>query len=167
MKTLPSKDFTPHIAFFSGTFDPFTRGHESIVRRTLQLFDAVVIGIGINPDKVPMMSVANREMWIKSVFEGEDRVSVVSYSGLTVEAAQAAGATCIVRGVRNAKDFDYEQAMAEYNRNAAGIETVMLLALPGECEISSTQVRKLIAEGGDLADFLPTKCNLHLLPKKD
>ncbi len=165
MTTLLNNKAPKHIAFFSGSFDPFTRGHESIVRRALQLFDEVVVGIGINPNKTPMMSVDDRVAWIESVFEGEPKVKVISYSGLTVDAAKSVGATCIVRGVRNAKDFEYEQGMAEYNRNAAGLETVMLPALPAECEISSTEVRRLIAEGGDLTAFLPSKCNLLLLQK--
>ena len=152
-----------HIAFFSGSFDPFTRGHESIVRRTLAFVNEVVVAIGINPDKKPMLSVEARTKWIERVFANEPRVRVISYSGLTVDAAKSVGASCIVRGVRNAADLEYEQRMADYNRCASGIDTVLLFTLPDEKHISSTQVRNFIACNADLSEYLPSGAG-ELLP---
>lgn len=152
-----------NVAFFSGTFDPFTRGHESIVRRTLAFVDEVVVAIGINPDKTPLFTAKERSALIEQTFAGEPRVSVISYEGLTVDAAKSVGASCIVRGIRGNGDLAYEQWMAEWNRNASGIDTVMLFALPDECHISSSEVRKLISEGSYLTDFVPEKCSELLL----
>lgn len=149
-------------AFFSGSFDPFTRGHESIVMRALTLFDNVVIGIGINPAKETMMSAEQRKEWIESVFLRNSRIKVISYSGMTTDAAREANATCIIRGVRNADDFIYEQQMAEYNRQASGLETLFLPALPDEREISSTQLRELVHQGKDIRSLLPHHYSAHL-----
>ena len=145
-------------AFFPGSFDPFTRGHESIVRRALALFSHVVVGIGINPDKQGMMSTELRQRLIEAVFAGESRVSVVSYSGLTVDAVKAAGACCIVRGVRDVDDFGYELKIADFNRDAAGIETLFLPALPSLAGISSSAVRQMLARGNDVRHMLPENC---------
>ncbi|MBQ0115185.1 MAG: pantetheine-phosphate adenylyltransferase, partial [Bacteroidales bacterium] len=115
MKTSQSTD-TPRIAMFAGSFDPFTRGHESIVRRGLELFDRIIVGIGINPDKKPLMTAEERKQWIDAVFADEPRVSVIAYTGLTVDAARQHGARFLLRGVRTADDFLYEQHMVEVNR---------------------------------------------------
>lgn len=151
------------IAFFAGSFDPFTRGHESIAKRALALFDELVIGIGINPDKTPLLSVMQRIEWIETVFCHDPRVSVISYSGYTVDAACKANATCIIRGVRNADDFCYEKQMADYNMQASGIDTVILPALPGEADISSSQLRQLIATKSDVSHLLPHHFPQHML----
>ena len=150
-------------AFFPGSFDPFTRGHESIVRRALALFGHVVVGIGINPDKQGMMSTELRRRLIEAVFAGDSRVSVVSYSGLTVDAVKAAGACCIVRGVRNADDFDYELKIADFNRDTAGIDTLFLPAHPALAGISSTALRQEIARGGNVSGMLPSGCPQHIV----
>lgn len=152
------------IAFFSGSFDPFTRGHESIARRALALFDELVIGIGINPDKKPLMSVEQRIEWIEAVFCHDPRVRVISYSDYTIHAAGRVNASCLIRGVRNAKDFCYEKQMADYNMHASGIDTVMLPALPNEADISSTQLRQIITgTGGDISPLLPHHFPKHIL----
>ena len=140
---------------FAGPFAPFTRGHESIVRRGLELFDRIIVGIGINPDKKPLMTAEERKQWIDAVFADEPRVSVIAYTGLTVDAARQHGARFLLRGVRTADDFLYEQHMAEVNRDLAGIETVMLNTLPHLSEISSTKVRELIANGDDISALVP------------
>ena len=150
-------------AFFPGSFDPFTRGHESIVRRALAMFSHVVVGIGINPDKKGVMSTELRRQLIEAVFAGDSRVSVVSYSGMTVDAVKAAGACCIVRGVRDVADFDYEIKIADFNRGIAGIETLFLPAHPALADISSTAVRHEIARGGNVSGMLPSGCPQHIV----
>ena len=150
-------------AFFPGSFDPFTRGHESIVRRALALFGHVVVGIGINPDKQGMMSTDLRRRLIEAVFAGDSRVSVVSYSGLTVDAVKAAGACCIVRGVRNADDFEYELKIADFNRDTAGIDTLFMPALTSLAGVSSSAVRQLLAQGADVRQLLPVGCPQHIV----
>ena len=150
-------------AFFPGSFDPFTRGHESIVRRALALFGHVVVGIGINPDKKGVMSTELRRQLIEAVFAGDSRVSVVRYSGMTVAAVTAAGACCIVRGVRDVADFDYEIKIADFNRNIAGIDTLFLPAHPALAGISSTALRQEIARGGNVSGMLPSGCPQHIV----
>ena len=150
-------------AFFPGSFDPFTRGHESIVRRALAMFSHVVVGIGINPDKKGVMSTELRWQLIEAVFAGDSRVSVVSYSGMTVDAVKAAGACCIVRGVRDVADFDYELKIADFNRGIAGIDTLFLPAHPALAGISSTALRHEIALGGNVSGMLPSGCPQHIV----
>ena len=114
------------VALFPGSFDPFTRGHESIVRRALPLFDTIVIAIGINPDKPGFMNMEKRKAWIEGVFHDEPRVKVVSYTGLTVDVARQHKAHYLLRGVRMIQDFETEMHMAEINRQLSGLETVLL-----------------------------------------
>ena len=143
-------------ALFTGTFDPFTIGHESIVERALGLFDRVVIGVAVSKLKHTESDVARRTDYIRKVFaEMTDRVDVVAYSDLTVNLAERTGATCIVRGVRSVKDFEYEREQAEVNRQIGGIETLLLFAEPHLSSISSTLVRELQFFGRDVSGFLP------------
>ena len=143
------------IAIFPGSFDPFTRGHESIVRRSLPLFDRFIIAIGVNNDKRPFMSTEQRLACIKETFKGDPRVEVVSYSGLTVDLAREVGANFIVRGVRLIQDFENEKHLAEINRDLTGIETILLYTLPEYSHISSSIVRELIRYGQDVSAYLP------------
>lgn len=164
MKISPSTDNLPkRIALFAGSFDPFTLGHENIVRRGLEIFDEVIVGIGINPDKHPMMSAEARVQWIESVFADEPRVRVISYEGYTVDAAKANGARFLLRGVRTAADFEYEKHIASVNRRLAGIETVLINTLPELEHISSTLVRERLAAGQDISDLVPTNAPINLL----
>lgn len=143
-------------ALFTGTFDPFTIGHQSIVERALGLFDRVVIGVAVSKLKHTESDVARRTDYIRKVFaEMTDRVDVVAYSDLTVDLAKRTGATCIVRGVRSVKDFEYEREQAEVNRQIGGIETLLLFAEPHLSSISSTLVRELQFFGRDVSGFLP------------
>ena len=143
------------IAIFPGSFDPFTRGHESIVRRSLPLFDRFIIAIGVNNDKRPFMSTEQRLACIKETFKDDPRVEVVSYSGLTVDLAREVGANFIVRGVRLIQDFENEKHLAEINRDLTGIETILLYTLPEYSHISSSIVRELIKYGQDVSAYLP------------
>ena len=148
------------VALFPGSFDPFTRGHESIVRRALPLFDKLVIAIGMNADKRSFISLDQRRAWIESVFKDDQRVEVVTYTGLTVDVAREVGAQFIVRGVRLIQDFENEKHLAEVNRDLTGIETILLYTLPEYSHISSSIVRELHRYGQDVSQYLPE--GLHL-----
>ena len=153
------------VAMFAGSFDPFTRGHESIVRRALPLFDEIVIAIGVNPDKQGFLPMEQRQRRIETVFSDEPRVKVMAYQGLTVDAARQVGAKFLLRGVRMIKDFETEMHMAEVNRELSGMETVLLYTLPEDSHISSSIVRELWHYGRDVSDYLPQNAPLALLPK--
>lgn len=153
------------VALFPGSFDPFTCGHESIVRRALPLFDKFVIAIGVNVDKRSFMSMEQRKALIESVFEDDPRVEVISYTGMTVDAARDVGAQFIVRGVRLIQDFENEKHLAEVNRDLTGIETILLYTLPEYSHISSSIVRELVRYGQDVSNYLPMKADMTLLPK--
>ena len=166
MKTSQCTDGKPRrIAMFQGSFDPFTLGHESIVRRALPLFDEVVIAVVNNIAKAPFMSIDNRMEFIGKVFDREPQVRVVSSSGLTVDVAREVGASCLLRGVRMIQDFENEMHMAEINRQLGGIETVLLYTLPENSHISSSIVRELFKYGHDVSDMLPANAPIHLLGK--
>ena len=161
MKTSQCTDHEgQRVALFPGSFDPFTRGHESIVRRALPLFDRFVIAIGVNADKRSFMTMEQRKAWIENVFKDEPRVTVITYSGLTVDAAREAGAQFIVRGVRLIQDFENEKHLAEVNRDLTGIETILLYTLPEYSHISSSIVRELIKYGQDVSAYLPAGVDL-------
>ena len=148
------------IGFYPGTFDPVTLGHTDVIRRAAALLDKLIIGIGINPNKVPMFPDAERI----AMLEGEVRaiaratqtdVSVVTFSGLAVEAARKNGASIIIRGVRDGTDFDYEMQMAGMNGEMApDIQTVYVAASPAVRHIAANLVRAVIAMGGDPSPFV-------------
>lgn len=144
------------IGIFVGTFNPFTIGHASIVRRALPLFDKLVIGVGVNTAKAGCSEeeVAARVEQIAQLYAAEDRVEVRSYSDLTVDFAQREGAQFIVKGVRSVKDFEYEREQAEINQRLSGLETILLFAEPGMESISSSLVRELQRFGRDVSEFL-------------
>lgn len=140
---------------FPGSFDPFTIGHASIVRRALTVFDTVVIAVGYNEHKAGWLPVEERLAAIRKLYHDEPRVQVVSYTGLTTAVAAEVGASAILRGVRTMHDYEYEQQMAEVNRQLTGIETVLLFADPGLAHVSSSIVRELSHFGQDITQFLP------------
>ena len=152
------------VALFPGSFDPFTRGHESIVRRALPLFDRFVIAIGVNADKRSFMTMEQRKAWIESVFRDDPRVKVITYSGMTVDVAREEGAQFIVRGVRLIQDFENEKHLAEVNRDLTGIETILLYTLPEYSHISSSIVRELVHYGQDVSAYLPENADISQLP---
>ena len=143
------------IAIFPGSFDPFTVGHASIVRRGLPLFDEIVIGVGINEHKRTLYSCDERVEAIRRLYNDEPRIRVVSYNDLTVDLARREHARFILRGLRSVKDFEYERDIATMNERLAGIETVLLFTEPQYSSISSSVVRELIAFGKDVREFLP------------
>lgn len=144
-----------HRALFTGTFDPFTKGHENIVRRAVLLTDELIIGIGKNEMKHCLYSVEERLQMISELFADDPKIKVLSYSGLTVDFAKKINAQCIIRGLRCVKDFEYEESMAELNRQLTGIDTLLLFTEPQFNCISSSMVRELISYGKDVSQFLP------------
>lgn len=146
------------IALFPGTFDPITIGHANIVERAMQLFDEIIIGIGINSSKSTLFDIEKREAWIKDMYKSNNKVRVVRYEGLTVECCQEVGANYILRGLRNMADFDYEKNIAQMNKLIyPNAETVFLMCDPAYTPISSSVVRDLIRNGGDASAYLPAE----------
>ena len=142
-------------AIFPGTFDPFTLGHHSIVKRTLTFMDEVIVGIGINEGKHCLIPVEKRVEMIRQLYADEPRVKVMAYSGLTVDFAQEQKARVIVRGIRSVKDFEYEEGIADINKKLSGIETIFLFTEPELSSVSSSVVRELLHYGKDVSMFLP------------
>ena len=142
-------------AIFPGTFDPFTLGHHSIVKRTLTFMDEVIVGIGINEGKHCLIPVEKRVEMIRQLYADEPRVKVMAYSGLTVDFAKEQEAGFIVRGIRSVKDFEYEEGIADINKKLSGIETIFLFTEPELSSVSSSVVRELLHYGKDVSMFLP------------
>jgi pantetheine-phosphate adenylyltransferase len=146
-----------HTALFAGSFDPYTVGHHSLVERALQMFDKVVIAVGRNSEKGGCATVEERVTNIAACYDGDSRVEVCSYSGLTMDFAREIGADVLLRGVRNIKDFEYERELADVNKQIGGIDTVLLVSEPGLSSVSSSVVRELMRYGKDVSDLLPGK----------
>lgn len=142
-------------AIFPGTFDPFTLGHHSIVKRALAFMDEIIIGVGINESKHCLMPADKRVDAIRTLYADEPRVKVVAYSGLTVDVAREQGVAFIVRGIRTVRDFEYEEGIADINRRLSGIDTLFLLTEPELASVSSSVVRELLHHGKDVSAFLP------------
>ena len=133
-------------AVFPGSFDPFTSGHEAIVRRALALFDKVYIAIGVNTDKQYMFTPEERQQRVLDTFPNEPRIEVLTYSDMTVDLCHRIGAQFILRGIRNAKDFAYEQTVAAVNHTLdPSIDTIILLSDTEHQDISSTLERERLA----------------------
>ena len=149
--TVPQK----RIALFPATFDPFTLGHESLVRRGLTLMDEIVIAIGINEAKKSYFTLEKRIGMIRDLYRDEPRVKVESYNSLTIKFAEEVGARFILRGIRSVIDFEYEKTIADMNRTISGIETFLLFTEPALSHISSSHVRELLCYGQDVSNFIP------------
>ena len=143
------------IAIFPGSFDPFTKGHESLLRRGLTLFDAIVIGVGINQSKQALQSTDQRIESLRKLFAGDPRIEVEGYSDLTVDFARRHHARFILRGIRSVKDYEYEMNVADLNRRLSGVETVILFTEPELAFISSTIVKELKHFGKDISPYIP------------
>ncbi|TAL78382.1 MAG: pantetheine-phosphate adenylyltransferase [Beijerinckiaceae bacterium] len=147
-------------ALYTGSFDPLTNGHLDIIESAARLCDELVIGIGVHPGKTPLFSPAERAALIRQCCEGRMRAqasfSVITFSGLAVEAAREAGATLLLRGVRDGADLDYEMQMAGMNAAMAPeIQTLLLPAAPTVRHITATLVRQIAGLGGDVSSFVP------------
>ena len=148
------------IAIFPGTFDPFTVGHQSIVERALPLVDRLIVAVGVNSQKKPLISVEKRLEMISDIFADESKIEVTSYSGLTMDFAKKVEAKIILRGVRNALDFEYESSIARINWKMSGIDSMFLLTHEEHSSISSSIVRDLMIHGGDVSDFIPSNVDI-------
>ena len=149
------------IAIFPGSFDPITKGHMSVVKRAIPLFDEVIVAIGINSSKNYMFPIENRKAWIEAVFADEPKVGVRTYSGLTVDFCKTVNANFILRGLRSAADFEFEKEIAHVNRIIeAGIETLFLLTEPEYAPISSSLVREVFRYGGDITSMVPPEVQI-------
>ncbi len=149
------------IAVFPGSFDPITIGHVDLVKRALPLFDKIVVAIGINSQKEYLFSLEQRMEWLNAVFEQEEKIKVDNFKRLTAHYCKSIGAKFLLRGLRNASDFDYEKTISQLNNNIGdGLETIFLIAQPGYSHISSTIVREIIKGGGNSSNFLPPQVKL-------
>lgn len=141
-------------AIFPGSFDPFTKGHKSVVDHALPLFDKIVIAIGINIQKKRYISAEESMQQIKNIYNNP-QIEVVTYSSLTTDLAKQYGAKYIVRGVRNITDFEYERNIADINRRLTGIDTIFFIADPDTAYISSSLIRELASFGKPIEHLLP------------
>lgn len=145
------------IALFPGSFDPITIGHENIIRRTLPLFDKIIIGIGINTNKKYLFSIEQRQNWIKEVFKKDMKIEVKTYEGLTVDFCKKEDVSFIVRGLRNSADYSFESNIAQMNQYLyPNIETIFIQTTPELSAINSTIVRDIIINKGNASKFVPT-----------
>ncbi|OFX32678.1 MAG: pantetheine-phosphate adenylyltransferase [Bacteroidetes bacterium GWA2_32_17] len=145
------------IAIFPGSFDPITKGHESVVKRALPLFDKIIIAIGNNSEKNDsLFPLKSRINWIKQTFNNKPKVEVKEYNGLTIDFCKKMKAGFILRGLRTSADFEFERAIAQTNRFLAkNIETIFILTTPEHTSITSTIVREVFKNGGDASLFVP------------
>lgn len=143
------------IAVFPGTFDPITLGHLDIIKRSIPLFDEIIVAIGVNAKKNTLFSLDDRMDFIREAFKNEKKVTVKNYTGLTVDFCKTENAQYIIRGLRNAIDLYYEQPIAQTNLKMAGIDTILLLSIPEVSNISSTIVRDVLTNGGDISTMVP------------
>ena len=148
-------------AVFPGSFAPFTKGHESLVLRALPLFDEIVIAVGTNREKNEYFSLEKRCKWIEQVFANESKVRVQRYEGLTIDFCEKVKAKYILRGLRNSSDFKYEKGIAQMNRSMKNhIDTIFIITEPEVSHISSTLVRDVVKNGGDVSQFIPDGVNI-------
>ena len=142
-------------AIFPGSFDPITLGHYDIIKRGVQLFEEVIVAIGVNADKKYMFTLEQRKQFIEEAFKDEPKVSVVTYKGLTVDFCKKNNVKFILRGLRNPADFEFEKAIAHTNRDLAPIETIFLLTSADTSYIASSIVRDVIRNNGDYTKLVP------------
>lgn len=141
-------------ACFPGSFDPFTKGHEDIIRKGLNLFDEIVIAVGVNSSKAYMFPLEKRIKHIQSCFVNETKVRVVSYQKLTVDFCKEEGCNYILRGLRDVKDFNYEVPIALMNRSMTEIETVFLIPNTDFFAINATIIREIYKNGGKIDKYV-------------
>lgn len=149
------------VAVFPGSFDPITKGHESIIKRALPLFDQIIVAIGVNSQKSYLFPLETREQWLKEIFKDDPKVQVVQYQKLTVDLCKDYNAQFILRGLRNTVDFNYEKNIAQMNKAMeCGIETIFYITEPELSSINATIVREIYKNGGDITQFTPNGINI-------
>ena len=143
------------IGFYAGSFDPFTNGHLKVIHEAAQVFDKVIIGMGVHPDKKRKFDKSKMKSAIEQTLikEGLDNVEVVSYSNLTTDAALDHSSTFLIRGIRNGTDYAYEENIASINEEISGLDTVYFRG--NSCNISSSMVRELLKYGKDVSEYVP------------
>lgn len=163
MSSSPSK-----IAVLPGSYDPITIGHFEIVKKAMPLFDKIIIAIGVNSQKKNLFSLEQRLEWLERTFEDMPNVEIHQFKGLTANFCKEVNASHIVRGLRNASDFDYERIISQLNFTLGkGLETVFFISEPQYSHISSTIVREIIRGGGDVSPFVPEAIKDDLMAKMD
>ena len=151
------------IALFPGTFDPITIGHANIIERALPLFDEIVVGIGHNSSKSTLFTIEQRTKWIEEIFANEGKVKAMAYEGLTVTFCEKINAQYILRGIRTMADFDYEKNIAQMNKIVFHkVETIFIMCDPAFTPVSSSIVRDLIRNNGDVSEFIPSQVKYQL-----
>ncbi|WP_396177940.1 pantetheine-phosphate adenylyltransferase [Flavobacterium sp.] len=143
------------IAVFPGSFDPITLGHYDLIKRSIPLFDKIIVAIGVNAEKKYMFSLEERKRFIEESFADEPSISVITYEGLTIDLCKKMKAKFILRGLRNPADFEFEKAIAHTNRKLSKIETVFLLTAANTSYISSSIVRDVLRNGGEYELLVP------------
>ena len=148
-------------AIFPGSFSPFTVGHQSVVDRALPLFDKIIISIGINSEKNQYFSIEERLQWIKDVYGNNPKIEIKFYEGLTVDFCKKENANYILRGLRDSHDFKFEKGIAQMNKDLnKEVETIFIITPPQISHISSSIIRDIIKNGGDVSKFIPKEIDL-------
>jgi len=151
------------IALFPGSFDPVTKAHVDILKRSVNLFDKIYIGIGVNSSKQSFLSIEKRELMLRAVFETEPKIHIIAYEGLTVDFCRQIGAAYMIRGIRTVSDFEYEKAIAQMNHALEPeIESIFIVSKPGYSSISSTIVREILRYNGNADQFIPKEALQYL-----
>ncbi len=156
------------IAVFPGSFDPITKGHESIILRAAPLFDELIVAIGINSDKAGFFPLDQRIEWIEKTFQDQPNIKVGKYKGLTVDFCREIGARYILRGLRTSADFEFERSIGQINKQldqTNEIETVFLLSETEHTPLNSSIVRSVFQVGGDISLFIPEAIDLSTINK--
>ncbi|MEO6148566.1 MAG: pantetheine-phosphate adenylyltransferase [Mucilaginibacter sp.] len=145
-----------NIALFPGSFDPVTKAHVDIVKRSVGLFDKIYIGIGVNSSKTSYLTIEKRQEMLRAVFENEPKIHIIAYEGLTVDFCRSIDANYMIRGIRTVSDFEYEKGIAQMNHTLApDIESIFIVSKPGYSALSSTIVRDIMRHNGDVSQFIP------------
>ena len=149
------------IAVFPGSFSPFSLGHKAVVDNALPIFDKIIIAVGNNPEKNQYFSIKKRLKWINDVYKNMPNISVERYEGLTVDFCKTVNANFIIRGLRDSHDFKFEKNIAQMNKKLnAEIETIFIITPPDLSHISSTILRDIIKNGGDISTFIPKEISI-------
>jgi pantetheine-phosphate adenylyltransferase len=147
---------------FPGTFDPITNGHLDVIRRATEMFDRLIVAVGYNPEKTPLLSLPERVGIIEQAVSDLKTVEVRSFTGLTVDFARQVGACAILRGIRNSSDLQYEFQVALTNRAVAGVETVFVMTSPELAFTSSSLIKQIASMGGDVSSLVPPEVLEHI-----
>jgi pantetheine-phosphate adenylyltransferase len=163
---MPANSLNPRVAVYTGTFDPVHLGHLDVIQRGCRLFDRLIVGVGINPDKATVFDIDERVNLLKTVTRDFDNVEVAPFTGLAVGFVRQAGARILLRGLRTLSDMEYEFTMSLMNLHLdPGIETVFLMAKEEFSHVSSSLLRQIAVLGGDLTKFLPESVKKALIAK--